>query len=367
MPVEVRLWRVDRGVERVHFAAMPNEEKLEDILSADVSIVNPGLLLIGRQVHTSLGKFIDLLAIDAEGNLVVMELKRGRTPRDVVAQALDYGSWVRTLESQDIAGIFDAFIERYHPEREALSLDEAFREKFGVDALPESLNEDHELIVMAGELDPSTERIVNYLSDEYGVAINAVFFRFYEDEGAQYLSRVWLIDPAEVESRTIETRTKRSWNGEFYVSFGERENRKWADARTFGYIAAGHGEWYSRTLSMLEPGDRIWVNAVPRYGYVGVGRVMEAVKPITEFRVQDESGELRAIYDVASVPPREELETTPEDEYEYFVRVDWIETVSLSDVISETGFFGNQNTVARPKTEKWDHTVERLKKRFRVE
>jgi hypothetical protein len=31
-----------------------------------------------------------------------------------------------------------------------------------------------------------------------------------------------------------------------------------------------------------------------------------------------------------------------------------------------TGFFGNQNTVARPKSSKWRHTVERLKQRFGV-
>ena len=41
--------------------------------------------------------YIDLLAIDADGNLHVLELKRDKTPRDVVAQVLDYGSWVTTL------------------------------------------------------------------------------------------------------------------------------------------------------------------------------------------------------------------------------------------------------------------------------
>lgn len=33
----------------------------------------------------------------------------------------------------------------------------------------------------------------------------------------------------------------------------------------------------------------------------------------------------------------------------------------------EVGFFGNQNTVARPKTHKWNHTIEQLKQRFGVE
>lgn len=35
---------------------------------------------------------VDILTVDQEGNLVVVEVKRGQTPRDVVAQALEYAS-----------------------------------------------------------------------------------------------------------------------------------------------------------------------------------------------------------------------------------------------------------------------------------
>ena len=34
--------------------------------------------------------------------------------------------------------------------------------------MPESLNEAHELVLVAGELDDSSERIINYLAEEYG-------------------------------------------------------------------------------------------------------------------------------------------------------------------------------------------------------
>jgi hypothetical protein len=49
---------------------------------------------------------------------------------------------------------------------------------------------------------------------------------------------------------------------------------------------------------------------------------------------------------------------------EYFVRVDWIETVPDAKAINEVGLFGNQNTVCQPSTPKWRHTVERLKTYF---
>ena len=49
---------------------------------------------------------------------------------------------------------------------------------------------------------------------------------------------------------------------------------------------------------------------------------------------------------------------------EYFVPVEWLQTVSLNDAVNEIGLFGNQNTVCKPITPKWRYTVERLKQRF---
>src|SRR5262249_25088163 len=156
-----------------------------------ITILDPNLMLIGRQVPTAFGKMIDLLAIDDRGDLTVIEIKRDRTPREVVAQILDYASWVQTLSYQDIINIFQ---ERNGGKR----FEEAFAERFGIDPL-ESLNQSHRLIIVASELDNSTERIVGYLSNGYGVPINAVFFRYFKDGGAEYLTRSWLIEPNQAE------------------------------------------------------------------------------------------------------------------------------------------------------------------------
>ena len=46
---------------------------------------------------------------------------------------------------------------------------------------------------------------------------------------------------------------------------------------------------------------------------------------------------------------------------EYVVPVKWIKTVSQQQAVKEAGFFGNQNSVCRPQTDKWRFTIERLK------
>ena len=128
------------------------------------------------------------------------------------------------------------------------------------------------MIIVAGELDSPTERIVQYLREQYGVAVNVVFFRAFEDEGRHYLTRAWLAEPdAPPTEPSTRAARKNDWNGEFYVSFGEGDHRSWNDARKYGFVSGGGGEWYVGTLRMLEPGNRVWVN-IPGTGYVGVGR-----------------------------------------------------------------------------------------------
>ena len=106
MPIEIGIWKLGKKPEKISFSRIESEAKLEDTIVQDISILSSGLMLIGRQVPTVHGKFIDLLAMDAEGNLSVIELKKHRTPREVVAQLLDYASWVQTLSYEDIAGIY---------------------------------------------------------------------------------------------------------------------------------------------------------------------------------------------------------------------------------------------------------------------
>lgn len=52
------------------------------------------------------------------------------------------------------------------------------------------------------------------------------------------------------------------------------------------------------------------------------------------------------------------------DEAEYYVRVECLDTKPEVEAGSEAGFIAIQNTVCRPKTAKWPHTMERLKTLF---
>ena len=113
MPLELGVWRIDAGVKPVEFGALDLEKRLEEILDKNIEIASPNWFVIGRQVRTSHGGIIDLLAMDRDANLIVLELKRDRTPRDIIAQLLDYGSWVVGLDVDNIIQIFAEYQKKW--------------------------------------------------------------------------------------------------------------------------------------------------------------------------------------------------------------------------------------------------------------
>ena len=359
MPIEVGIWKLGNKLEKVSFAQIDTEEKLEDTLVKDISVLSPGLMLVGRQIPTAHGNYIDLLAMDSDGNLSVIELKRHKTPREAVAQLLDYASWVQTLTYDEIADL-------YVHNNGGKEFEKGFAEVFGVNP-PDEINKEHQLVLIAAELDSATERIINYLADKYGVPINAVFFRYFKDGTSEYLTRTWLIDPLEAETianKATTSKRRESWNGQdFYVNFGPPDDRDWEDARKYGFVSGGGAKWFSQTLSMLAPGARVFVN-VPSHGYVGVGKVTGIITPMTEFNVEINGKEMP----ITKVPlisiKMGKGDQSNADTAEYMVKIQWIKTVPLDQAYREKGMYGNQNTVTKLRNK---FTLERLIKHFGLE
>ena len=213
MAHQIRMWEVTDGNTPTEIGRdeINLEKRLQDWLEEDISMLDPDLLVIGREVPTAYGGKIDLLCLDSSGGLVVVELKKGRTPREVTAQALDYAYWVRDLSYDDIADLFCAY------GKGSQTLSEAFEQKYG-DELPATLNESHRSVIVAEEMDGATERIVRYLSD-LDVPINvATVQHFKTKDGCEMLAQVYLIEP-EIAADTAQTASRKSK----YVNVSERQ------------------------------------------------------------------------------------------------------------------------------------------------
>lgn len=352
MPIRNAIWKVGTAPQLLTEAQLPTERALEDMIVAAPSMLSDEWMLIGRQERATSGGIIDLLAIAPDGTLVLIELKRDRTPREVVAQALDYACWVENLDSKDIAAIYTRF-------RPGNSLTRDFEAHFGQPLDETTLNESHQIVVVAASLDASSERIVNYLNAR-DIPINVLFFQVFANGEEQLLCRTWLIDPGETQVNVAAAAVgqREPWNGEFYASFGHGASRDWEEARQYGFISGGGGSWYSNTLNLLGVGDRVWVK-VPGEGFVGVGEVIGSRQSALDFQIDGQS----ALAVLTGGHYHRDLADDP-DHCEYFVPVRWIRSVPRARAFNELGLFGNQNTVCKPRTPRWRATVDRVRQAF---
>lgn len=361
MPIGVGIWRINDTVKKISFSPIETESKLESVLDRDISVLDPALMVVGRQVLTAFGKLVDLLAIDAQGDLTIVELKKNKTPREVVAQILDYASWAQSLTYEQITAIYSD----KHPGQR---FEQAFSERFGLEELPESLNENHRLVVVASELDDSTERIIDYLSLNFGVPINAVIFRYFKESENEYLARTWLIDPNQVEAQASKAASAKGgnrepWNGrDFYVAIGEGSHRSWEDCRKYGFVSAGGGRWYTATLEQLFPEARVFAY-IPEKGYVGVGTVKEAVVPVRDFKVTINGTEM-PILDVPLEAPGMEEYADDSERSERLVRVEWLKTLPAKEAVREKGMYANQNSATKLRNK---FTLDKLTEYFALD
>ena len=273
MPTNMDLWKVsDNNIVILNKSKLESEDRLETWIENDPSILGIGLLIIGRQVVTEYGGKIDLLGINSEGDLIIIELKRDKTPREIIAQVLDYASWVKSLTYLDIDGIARKYKDKSLP---------VMFDSYYESSLPENVNNNHSMLIVASELDDSSERIIKYLTEEYKVSVNAIFFNFFRDGTSEYLGRAWLLDQEEIQNKA-DSRKQRPWSGYWFVNVGEGIHRNWDDNRTYGYIGAGQGVKYSRPLKHLQVGDHVFAY-MKGLGYVGYGEVTKEAVMIKDF------------------------------------------------------------------------------------
>lgn len=176
------------------FAQYHRETDLEEWLEHNLHVLTEGdpLLPIGRQLSNPLSGTLDLLALDANGNVVVIELKRRKPPRDAIAQALEYATWAAGQSAEEL----EAISNHYDPSK---TLAERWYEVFSTadygDDLGESmslpahirLNERQRIFLVVEGYDNRTTAVARYLR-KTGLDFNLVTFHYYRiDSGEKML------------------------------------------------------------------------------------------------------------------------------------------------------------------------------------
>lgn len=174
------------------------------------------ILYIGRQTSANVEEstiFPDLLGLDSEGNLVIVELKKSKAPRDVVAQLLEYAAWAKELSDEQIQGIAATYFQTL---KKKTTLQDAFSEMFE-DEMP-ALNRRLRLFVVAKEIPSSVLRVCRFLRTSHSVDINCLTVSTFQTESGEVLvnteSKVGQEDVAASKTTRQNASSIARWSGD---------------------------------------------------------------------------------------------------------------------------------------------------------
>ncbi len=267
MPDEIKLWVQDsdgaiRPVDRV--PQVDYEREFEDTLIAQPDMLMPGLTLIGRQLQTATGP-LDLLGVDPDGRLVVYELKRGDTPREAISQAIDYTSWLDSLD-------FDELSQRIseHGPAGLTRAFEVFADWYAESFAEEQFSEmrPSRIVLVGLGIEPSAERMARWLNG-HGIDIEALTFHAFRHAGETLFGRQVEVerDPAPPPPRSgyipQAERRKRLASEAERLGISDLFNTVLADIRpelpAGGYPSANVGGYSLQLPTRTDWGTGSWV------------------------------------------------------------------------------------------------------------
>lgn len=212
MATEIGVWQIINGkLEHIDVSmAQAGRKEVEDLekwIKNNPIVLGQDILIIGEQVRTKSGP-LDFLGIDKSGNLVVIELKRDRLPRDALSQAIDY---VSDVASWDLDKINEECLKYTKNELNTeQELEEYLSENFGdIDLESIIINGTQRILLVGFSIDEALERMIDWLSNNYGVGINALILKYIKTKDNEELLARTMIIPEDIEKERSPKRSIR--------------------------------------------------------------------------------------------------------------------------------------------------------------
>lgn len=213
-------------------AAGHREEDLETWIENNPHILSEerDVAIIGRQytAHPGVG---DLLALDSDGCLLVVELKGKKTPRDTLAQALEYGAWARNLTISDVISIYQDYRQKTPEAPDFLSLvsslleSESTLSKEDLVGMGIAMGDKHRVVIVAEGISPRIVSVAEYLGEE-GLDIECKEVKLYEVGDDKYIETetvYWSRKPAKDSEGNIRRMRLDAPPGVWEILDGVRE------------------------------------------------------------------------------------------------------------------------------------------------
>lgn len=309
MTEELRLWSIGEsgGVEPLKpLQQMPTELELEELLVRHPEMLEPGLKLVGRQTPTRAG-WLDLLAVDKDGRLVVYELKRGSLVQEAVTQVLTYASDLDAMSTPQLAAHI-ADRSGSHGIERIDDFAQWYGDNFGGDDLSRLLPP--RMVLVGLGVDPAAERIARFISGG-PMDISVITFHGFTRVGEQLLARQVEVEPGPQPKRPRRAATvaeKRAALREYLATEGYEALFDQVHADIRGHLPK-QGCWEEPGSTgigfvLTEPDDSTsWKTYFSvRAGYLGPGVYSVSILPRAIHWAEDALEGLRESVDLRDWP-----------------------------------------------------------------
>jgi len=218
------IWKItSKGPIKVAETKLKNEKLLEESLEswvlADPAMLGEPLLIIGRQVLIpDVWDKLDILALDPQGNSVIIELKRGKLKDPVDMQALRYASYISKWQFEDFENQARIYLKKQSdPDFNFNELFEQFCSDAGIDEVPD-INSDQRMIVVGSEVKDKLGSVALWLRD-HKIDIKVIEVEIYK-EGENIFVQPQIIIPIPVSKFKDTGRTSRGDVSQPWISDG---------------------------------------------------------------------------------------------------------------------------------------------------
>jgi hypothetical protein len=197
-------------------------QDLEEWVIEESKILGEDLLVISSELqnYEDINERLDVLALDRDGNLVVIELKRDKADKTTDLQAIKYASYIATFTAEDIQ-------EEYRRFKKSRTEDEITPEEVGEkfsgfleDSDKElretdkgfidfSLNDKPRIMLVAGDFGKEVTSPVLWLTQEYGVDFTCVELEAFQHQQRILINSRQIIPVPETEEYMAKRREKQ--------------------------------------------------------------------------------------------------------------------------------------------------------------
>lgn len=183
-------------------------ENLQEWIANYPNCLNEELLIIQKEFDgfNDTNERLDLLAIDKQGNIVIIENKLDDTGRDVTWQVLKYASYCATLNASQIISIFQQYLMKHGVEETAEEILEEFLE---TEDYREKLNigNSQRIMMIAGEFRKEVTSTVLWLLN-YGLKVQCFKATPFKLQEQLFLNMEQIIPIKEAEDFVISMANK---------------------------------------------------------------------------------------------------------------------------------------------------------------